>query len=76
MTVGVSFSEEYDADIEGNKEKKYYDLLEFSQLRLVELAEETKKTLIVIKEQSALDKRELWPYIENMRFLVVQEELE
>jgi hypothetical protein len=50
MTVGVSFSEEYDADIEGNKEKKYYDLLEFSQLRLVELAEETKKTLIVIKE--------------------------
>ena len=48
IKVSVAFAEEYELLGEGSREAKYYELLESVQLRLIELADETKKTLEVI----------------------------
>jgi hypothetical protein len=48
--VTVGFSEPYDTSLEGNRENKYYELLEATQHRLLEMCEETKKTIEVIKK--------------------------
>lgn len=48
IKVSVTFGEEYELLGEGSRENKYYELLESVQLRLIELADETKKTLEVI----------------------------
>lgn len=50
IKVSVSFSEPYDPTTPEGRENKYYELLEASQHRLMELAEETKKTMEVIKK--------------------------
>lgn len=54
VKINVGFSEPYDASIEGHREMKYYDLLEFTQARLMELADETGKTLKVIKKEKLI----------------------
>lgn len=51
MRLVAGFTEEYDDKVEGARDSKYYELLEATQTRLMELADETRKTVEAIKNQ-------------------------
>lgn len=49
MSLSVGFSEDYSGDNPEERLNKYYSLLEDVQVKLLEHAEETKKTISAIK---------------------------
>lgn len=51
IKITVGFSEPYDPSLPENRKNKYYELLEEVQRGLIEISEETKKTIGAIKKE-------------------------